>query len=61
MDGDLTVCSHQVDLGKDETTEKLMGVVMDMTDGLAIGNGPGVECPVGATGSPTVVLLGYDV
>jgi hypothetical protein len=38
MGGDLIVCSHLVDIGEDETTEKLMGVIMDMTDGVS---GPG--------------------
>jgi hypothetical protein len=35
MDGNLIVRSHQVDLGEDGTTEKLVGVVMDMTDRVA--------------------------
>jgi hypothetical protein len=37
MDGDLIVSSHQVDLGKYGTPEKLVGVVMDMTDGVEVG------------------------
>jgi hypothetical protein len=37
MDGDLILSSHPVDLGEDGTTEKLVGVVMDMTDGVAVG------------------------
>jgi hypothetical protein len=45
IDGDLVVCSHQVDLGEDGTTEKLVGVVMDMADGVVVCDGPGVECP----------------
>jgi hypothetical protein len=42
MDGELVVCSHQVDLGEDGRTEKLVGVVMDMKDWVAVGDGPGV-------------------
>jgi hypothetical protein len=61
MDGDLIVSSHQVDFEEDGTTEKQMGVVMDMPDGVAVGNGTGVEGSVTATGTPPVVLLGYDV
>jgi hypothetical protein len=61
MDGDLVVISYQVDFGEDGTTEKLVGVVMDMPDGVAVGNGTGVEGSVIATGTPPVVLLGYDV
>jgi hypothetical protein len=43
MDGDLVVSSHKVDFGEDGTTEKLAVVVMDMPDGVAVGNGTGVE------------------
>jgi hypothetical protein len=39
MDGCLILSSHQVDLGKDGTIEKLVVVVIDMTDGLAVGDG----------------------
>jgi hypothetical protein len=60
MDGDLVVSSHQVDFGEDGTTEKRVGVIMDMPDGVAVGNDSGVECSVIATGTPPVVL-GYDV
>jgi hypothetical protein len=42
MDGDLIVSSHQFDLGEDGTTEKLVGIVMDLTDGEAVGDGLGV-------------------
>jgi hypothetical protein len=35
--GTLVVRCHQVDLGEDVRTEKLVGVVMDMTDGVAVG------------------------
>jgi hypothetical protein len=58
MDGDLIVCSHQVDLGEDGTTEKMVGVIMDMTDEVAVEDGPGVECSVAAAETPPVVILG---
>jgi hypothetical protein len=61
MDGELVVGSHQVDFGKDGATEKLVGVVVVMTDGVAVRNGPGVQRSVVAAGTPTVVFLGYDV
>jgi hypothetical protein len=61
MNGDLVVRSHQVDLGEDGTPEKLVVVIVDMTDGVAVWDCPGVECPVVAAKSPTVVFLGYDV
>jgi hypothetical protein len=61
MDGDLIVSSHQADFGEDGTTAKLVGVVMDMPDGVAVGNDTGVEGSIISTGPPPVVLLGYDV
>jgi hypothetical protein len=38
MDGDLVVSSRQVDFGEDGTAEKLVGVIMDMPDRVAVGN-----------------------
>jgi hypothetical protein len=61
MAGDLVVSSNQVDFGEDGTTEKLVGVIMGMPDGVAFGNDTGVEGSVIATGTPPDVLLGYDV
>jgi hypothetical protein len=55
MDGNLVVSSHHVDFGEDGTTEKLVGVVMDMPDGVAVGNGTGVKGSVIATGTPPIV------
>jgi hypothetical protein len=43
------LCSRQVDSGEDGKTEKLVGVVMDMLDGEAVGTGTGVECSEIAT------------
>jgi hypothetical protein len=59
MDGYMIVSSHQIDLGEG-TTEKLVGAVMDMTEVVALGDGPSVECSVVDAGKPTVVL-GHDV
>jgi hypothetical protein len=42
MDGGLVVNSHQVDFGEDERTEKLVRVIVDMLDGVAVWNGTGV-------------------
>jgi hypothetical protein len=61
MDGYLVVGSHKVDFGEDGTSEMLVGVVMDMPDGVAVGNGTGVEGSVIATRAPHFVLLGNDV
>jgi hypothetical protein len=57
----LVVSSRQVDLSEDGTTEKLVGVVMDMPDGVAVRNGTEVKGSVISAGTPTVVLLGHDV
>jgi hypothetical protein len=38
-----------------------VGIVVDVTDGVAIGNGPGVQRSIVAAGTPTVVLLRYDI
>jgi hypothetical protein len=43
MDGDLIVSSHQVYLGEKGTIERLVRVVMDTTDGVAVGDGLGVQ------------------
>jgi outer membrane lipoprotein SlyB len=59
MGGDLVVRSHQIDFRKDGATGKLAGVVVDMVDGIAVGNGPGVQRSVVAAMTPTIVLLGY--
>jgi hypothetical protein len=56
MNVDLVVGSHQVDFGKDGATEKLVGLVVDMADGVAVGNSPGVQRSVVAAGTPTVFL-----
>jgi hypothetical protein len=61
MEGVLVIGSHQVDLGEDETTEKLVVVVMDMPDRVAVRNGTGIKGSVIAAGTPTVALLGDDV
>jgi hypothetical protein len=61
MDGDLVVSSHQVDFGEDGTTEELVGIVTDMMDGVAVGDGPGVQRSVVAPRTPIVVLFGHDV
>jgi hypothetical protein len=64
MDRDLILCSHPVHLvedGEDETTGKLVGVIMNMTDGVAVGDDTGVVYSVVAAWTPTVVFLGHDV
>jgi hypothetical protein len=61
MDGDLILSLHQVDFGEDGKTEKQVGVVVDMTDWVAVGNGSGVQRSVVAAGTPTVIPFWYDV
>jgi hypothetical protein len=61
MDGNLVIGSHQVNFREDGKTEKLVGVIVDMADGVAVGNGTGVEGSVVATGTPSVVFFWHDV
>jgi hypothetical protein len=61
MDGNLVVGSRQADFGENGTTKKLVGVIMDMPDGVAVENGMGVGGSVIATRTPPVVLFGYYV
>jgi hypothetical protein len=42
MYGNFIVSSRRVDFREDGTIEKLVGVFMDMTDGIAVGDGSGV-------------------
>jgi hypothetical protein len=42
MDRNVIVGSHQVNFAENGTTEKLMGVIMNMPDGVAVWNGTGV-------------------
>jgi hypothetical protein len=42
MDGNLILGLHQINFGENGTTEKLVGVIVDMVDGVAVGNCTGV-------------------
>jgi hypothetical protein len=42
MDGNLILGSHQVNFAENGTTEKLVGIIIDMADGIGVGNGTGV-------------------
>jgi hypothetical protein len=61
MDGDLVVRCHQVDLAEDGTPEMLVRVIVDMTDEVAVWDCPSVDYSVVVTGTPPIVLFGYDV
>jgi hypothetical protein len=61
VDGNLVVCPHKIDLREDVTTRKLVGVIMNVTDGVAVGNGSGVQRSIVTTRTPTVALLGHDL
>jgi hypothetical protein len=61
MDGDFVVSSHEFDFGEAGTTEKLVGVVIDMPGGVAVGNFTGAEGSIISTGTPHVVLFWNDV
>jgi hypothetical protein len=39
----VVVCPHQIDLGEEATTRELVGIIMYVTDGIAVGDGSGVQ------------------
>jgi hypothetical protein len=39
------------DLGEEVTTEKLVGILVDMKDGIAVGDGPGLQYSVVTAGT----------
>jgi hypothetical protein len=61
MEGGLGVRSHQNDLGEDGTLEKLVGVIVDISDEIVVWDCPGVEWSAIAARAPTVVFLGHDM
>jgi hypothetical protein len=61
MGGNLVACLHLFDFGEEGTKEELVGVIMNMTKGVAVGDGADIGCSVVTTGTPTVVLFEYDV
>jgi hypothetical protein len=38
-----------------------MGVIVDVTYGISVGNGSGVKSSIVTAWAPTVVLLGHDM
>jgi hypothetical protein len=58
VDRDLVVCSHQIDFRKDGTAEMLVGVVVKVADGIAVGNGAGIEGSIITAGAPAIVFFG---
>jgi hypothetical protein len=60
VDGSLVVGPHQVDLGEETTTRWLVGVIMYVANGIAVGDGSGVESSIIVAGTPTVAL-GHNV
>jgi hypothetical protein len=60
MHGNLVVCPNQIDLGEEATTREVIGVIVDVTDGISVGNGSGVKSSIGTAWTPTVVL-GHDM
>jgi hypothetical protein len=56
MHGNLVICPHKINLGEEATTREV-----DVTDGIAVGDGSGVKSSVVTAWTPTVVLLGHDM
>jgi hypothetical protein len=57
----LVVSPRQVDLREGVTTRELVGIIVNVTDGVAVGNGTGVQRSIVAAGIPTVVLFRHDM
>jgi hypothetical protein len=55
----LVICSHV--FGQEVTNEKLVGVLVDIKEEIAFGDGLGLQYSVVAAGTSTVALLGHDV
>jgi hypothetical protein len=54
------LCSDYIDLRENARTRELVGVVMYVSEGVAVGNGSGVQHSTVSARTPTVVL-GHDV
>jgi hypothetical protein len=61
MHVNLVVCPRQIDLGEEATTREVMGVIVDVTDGISVGNESGVKSSIVTAWTLTVVLLGHDM
>ena len=51
----------EICFGEDGASRQAMGIVMDVSDGVGIGDGSGVESTLVPTRKPTVVLLGHEM
>jgi hypothetical protein len=60
MSWNLVVGPNPIDFG-DGTARKVMGVILDVRDGVAVRNGAGVQSTVVSTRPPTVVFLGHEM
>jgi hypothetical protein len=61
MHGNLIVCPHQIDLGEEATTREVVGIIVDVTDGIAVGDGSSVKRSIVTEWTQTVVFLGHDM
>jgi hypothetical protein len=57
----LVVNLHQADLREDTTTRELVEIIFNVTDGVAVGTGTGVQRSIVTARTPTVVLLRHDM
>jgi hypothetical protein len=61
MDGYLVVCPHQIELGEEATTRELVGVTVDVTDGIAVEDGSSIKSSIVTIWTTTGFLLGHDM
>ena len=55
------VSPDEIYFGEDGASRKVMGIVVDVSDGVGIGDGSGVESMLVSTQKPPVVLLGHEM
>jgi hypothetical protein len=49
----VVVCPHQIDLGEEATTREVVGIIVDVTDGIAVGDGSGVKSSIVTAWTPS--------
>jgi hypothetical protein len=61
MQWNLVVCPHQIDLGEEATTREVVGIIVDVSDGMTVGESSGIKSSIFTAWALTVVLLGHDM
>jgi polynucleotide 5'-kinase involved in rRNA processing len=57
----VVACAHQIDLGEEATSREVMGVIVDVTGWISVGNGLDVKSSIVIAWAPAVVLPWHDM